>query len=105
MPVIDELELVTLITDLADLPGLPGREGPVAAFVLDHLRATGLDPWCDKAGEVLGSDTGNIHVVIPWPPGPSVLAFPGTSRHGAAFGTTGTCRGQAERSTGPLRRG
>ena len=58
-PVLD------LFRDLAAIPSPSGRERPVADRTLAYLRELGLDPSEDDAGAAIGSDMGNIHVVLP----------------------------------------
>ncbi len=58
-PVLD------LFRELAAIPSPSGRERPVADRTLAYLRDLGLDPSEDDAGAEIGSDMGNIHVVLP----------------------------------------
>lgn len=57
--------VLSLFLDLAALPSPPRRERLVADRVIAELRALGLQPQEDGAGQRTGGDTGNIHAWLP----------------------------------------
>ena len=50
---------------LLRLDSPPGREGAVAAWCRERLEEMGLTCRFDRAGEILGGETGNLHAFLP----------------------------------------
>lgn len=62
---IDRERLVREFIELARIPSLSKKERAVAEVVADKLRALGLEPRFDSAGESIGGDVGNLRAHLP----------------------------------------
>lgn len=62
---MDEKRLLETFTDLARIHAPSGHEGEAAAYCAEALRACGCTVEFDRAGEEVGSDTGNLYAVLP----------------------------------------
>jgi tripeptide aminopeptidase len=71
---IDSAEALRIVMQLMELPGVSGREGRVAQFIMDHLRAAGVPE------SAIALDTAHKRTPIAGEVGNLILKLPGTEK-------------------------
>src|SRR5215471_13030394 len=71
---IDSEEALRIVMQLMELPGVSGREGRVAQFIMEHLRAAGAQE------SAIALDTAHKRTPIAGEVGNLILKLPGTEK-------------------------